>query len=75
MLNNHEKSRCHKDAILKTVTIPASWRDIGETLSSQLANKKLEKRQCLLKLMPSIRFLARQALEMGMNLTLITCNF
>ena len=61
-LNNHEKSRCHKDVILKTVTIPASCRDISETLSSQLANKKLVKRQCFLKLMPSIRFLAKQAL-------------
>ena len=60
--NNHEKSRCHKDAVLKPVTIPASCRDIGETLSSQLAKEQLERRQCFLKLMSSIRFLARQAL-------------
>ena len=60
--NNHEKSRCHKDAVIKTVAIPASCRDIGETLSSQLAKEKLERRQCFLKLMSSIRFLARQAL-------------
>ena len=33
------KSRCHKDVVLKTVTIPASCRDIGETLSSQLQKK------------------------------------
>ena len=69
------KNRCHKDAVLKTVTIPVSCRDIGETLSSQLAKEKLERRQCFLKLMSSMRFLARQALqfmEMGMNLTLIT---
>ena len=59
--NNHEKSRCHKDAVLKTVTIPASCRDIGETLSSQVAKEKLDKRQCFLKLISSIRFLARQA--------------
>ena len=60
--NNHEKSRCHKDAVLKTVTIPASCRDIGETLSSQVAKEKVERRQCFLKLMSSIRFLTRQAL-------------
>ena len=60
--NNHEKSRCHKDAVLKTVTVPASCRDIGETLSSQLAKEKLERRLCFLKLMSSVRYLARQAL-------------
>ena len=60
--NNHEGSRCHKDAVLKTVTIPASCRDIGETLSSQLAKEKLERRQCFLKLISSIKFLARQGL-------------
>ena len=69
----HEKSRYHKDAVTKTVAIPASCRDISETLLSQLANEKLERRQCFLKLMSSIRFLSRQALfqfmEMGMNLT------
>ena len=60
--NNHEKSRCHKDAVIKTVAIPTSCRDIGETSSSQLAKEKLERRQCFLKLMSSITFLARQAL-------------
>ena len=60
--NNHEKSRCHKDAVIKTVAIPASCRNIGETLLSQLAKEKPERRQCFLKLMSSIRFLARQAL-------------
>ena len=60
--NNHEKSRCHKNAEFKTVTIPGSYWDIGETLSSQLAKEKLERRQCFLKLMSSIRFLARQVL-------------
>ena len=60
--NNHEESRCHKDVVLKTVTLPASCRDIGETLSSQLAQEKLERRQCFLKLMSNMRFLARQGL-------------
>ena len=43
--NNHEESRCHKDVVLKTVTLPASCRDIGETLSSQLAQEKLKSSQ------------------------------
>ena len=61
--NNHEKSRCHKDAVIKTVAISASCRDIGETLSSQLAKEKLKRRQCFLKVMSSITFLTRQALR------------
>ena len=60
--NNHEKSRSHKDAVIKTFAIPSSYRDIGETLSSQLAKEKLERRQCFLKWMSGIRILARQAL-------------
>ena len=51
--------RCLKDAVLNPST---SCRDISETLSSQLAKEKLERRECFLKLMSSIRFLARQTL-------------
>ncbi len=38
---NHESSRCHK-----TITLPATTKDIGESLSSQLAKERLERRQC-----------------------------
>ncbi len=61
---NHESSRCHKDAVLKTITIPATTKDIGESLSSQLAKDRLEHRQCFLKLLSNVRFLARQALPL-----------
>ena len=36
----HESSRCHKDAVLKMVTLPATTRDIGETLSQQHRDEK-----------------------------------
>ncbi len=42
---SHESSRCHKDAVLKTITLPVTIKDIGESLSSQLAKDRLERRQ------------------------------
>jgi len=43
---SHEGSRCHKDALLKMVALPATTRDIGESLSKQHSKEKLEHRQC-----------------------------
>ena len=60
----HEASTCHKDAVLKTITLPATTRDIGESLSAQHAQDKLERRQCFLKLLSNVKFLARQALPL-----------
>jgi len=37
----HKGSRCYKDAILKTITLPAT-SDVNELLSSQLAKEQLE---------------------------------
>ena len=34
-------SRCHRDALLKMVTLPATTRDIGESLSKQHSKKSL----------------------------------
>ena len=35
-----EGSRCHKDSVLKTITLPATTSDVGEMLSSQLAKER-----------------------------------
>ena len=51
-------SRCHKDAILKVVTLPATTHDISETLYVQCMQGK-ERRQCFIKLLSNIRFLAQ----------------
>lgn len=61
---NHEMSRCHKDAVLKTVTLPATTQNVGELLSSELAKERLERRQCFLKLLSNVRFLSRQGLPL-----------
>ena len=43
----HDSSRCHKDAMLKMVTLPATTCDIGETLSQQHRDEKQSNRQCM----------------------------
>ena len=37
----HEASQCHKEAVLKAITLPATTSDVGEMLSSQLARESL----------------------------------
>ena len=48
--------------MLKTVTLPSTTGNIVEMLCSQLATQRLERRQCLLKILSNVRFLARQGL-------------
>ena len=50
--------------MLKTITLPATTRDIGESLFTQHAKEKLVRRQCFLKLLSNLRFLARQGLPL-----------
>ena len=42
VLPKHEGSQCHKDPVLKIVTVLAITNDVGEMLSSHLAREKLE---------------------------------
>ena len=42
------------------VTLPSKCKDIGELLSSEHALKKKENQRCLVKILSSLRFLARQ---------------
>ena len=58
----HESSKCHKDAMFKMVTLPATTRDIGETLSQQHRDEKQCNRQCFLRILSNIKFLSRQGL-------------
>ena len=60
----HEGSNCHKEAVLKMITLPATTHDIAESLSAQVAVERLDRRQCFLMLLSNIRFLARQALPL-----------
>ena len=60
----HQHSKCHKEAVLKVVTLPGTTADVGESLSAQHRSEKLENRRSFLKILSSIRFLARQGLPL-----------
>ncbi len=51
---------CHKLAVEKLCTIPATCHNVGEMLSNSLAAEKANNRHCLLKVVSGLKFLARQ---------------
>ena len=54
----------HKEAVLRSVTLPKETKDVGEMLSQEYADEKKENRECLLKILSNIRFLARQGMAL-----------
>ena len=60
----HQSSNCHKEAVLKMVTMPSCSKNIAESLSLQVAKEKLERRKCFLKILSNLRFLAHQGLPL-----------
>ena len=42
----HESSKCHREAVLKMITLPSSTNNVAESLSNTLKRGKLERRQC-----------------------------
>ena len=56
----HETSLCHKEAVEMVLTLPATTKDVGELLSSAHAHEKAVNRHCLVKVISTLRFLARQ---------------
>ncbi|KAH3698027.1 hypothetical protein DPMN_085542 [Dreissena polymorpha] len=54
----HDESECHKKAVERLVTLPATTRDVEEVLSAGHAKEKADKRKQLLQILRSIRFLA-----------------
>uniref|UniRef100_H3A1E8 DUF4371 domain-containing protein n=1 Tax=Latimeria chalumnae TaxID=7897 RepID=H3A1E8_LATCH len=61
----HEASRCHRDAVAKTVSLPAATAGNGESHSTQPPEEKLERQKCFMKLLSSVQYLARQNLPLG----------
>ena len=57
-------SDCHREAIEKVVTLPKVTKDVGEMLSKAHTKKKEDNRECLLTILSSIRFLARQGIAL-----------
>ena len=46
------------------MTLPTTHTDVGESLSAQYAKEKLYNRQCFLKILSNVRFLARKGLPL-----------
>ena len=57
---DHQSSATHKTALQLVVDIPSSYADVGEMLSSEYAQEKSNNKQCLLKILSNVAFLARQ---------------
>ena len=74
-LKAHEASKCHQEALLKIFTLPSTTRDIGETLSSQHRQEKLDNRCCFLTILSNTRFLAHQGLPLRGDGTEADSNF
>ena len=60
-VNKHKASHCHKEAVLKTMTLLATTGNVVKMLYSQLAKQRLERRKCFLELLSNV-FLLRQGL-------------
>ena len=59
--DKHENSASHHEAVDLLVTIPNSTSDVGEMLSSALAEEKAENRKMLSTIISTIRYLGRHA--------------
>ena len=60
----HESSDCHKEAVIVSIDLPRTCPDVGEMLSSQHSQLKKENRECLLKILSNLKFLARQGIPL-----------
>lgn len=61
---SHELSACHREAVEMVINLPSSTKHIGAILSKQYEMQMAQNRKMLLKILSSIRFLARQALSL-----------
>ena len=71
---NHEASTSHKEA-LQVFLLPTTCSDIGNLLSKQHSDMKKVNRECLLKILSNIQFLARQGIAFRGNGAEIDSNF
>lgn len=60
---SHEVSCLHWEAIQVVVEFPKQCTDIGEMLSKQHTDIKKTNRKCLLKILTSMQYLARQGIS------------
>ena len=73
--NTQEKSGTHKMAVECLITLPTSYRKVGEMLSSQYALDKQNNRGYLMKVFQNIQFLSRQGIALRGDLDESDSNF
>ena len=66
---------CHREPVLKMITLTATTHNVAESLSKQHQLETLERRQCLLKVLSNLKFLARQGLPIRGHGEEIDSNF
>ena len=64
MSKGHEATIRQKEACLKVIILPSTTPDIASSLSLQHQVACKERRQCFLKILSNLRFLARQGLPL-----------
>ena len=62
--NTHESSRCHQQAVYRLLAVPKSTQDISLALEKNPSNVQRQNRESLLKVISSVRYLARQGLPL-----------
>ena len=60
----HEFLDCHKEVVEVSIILPRMCPDVGEMLSLQHSQQGKENRDCLLKILANLKFLARQGLPL-----------
>ena len=63
----HQESGCHREAVEALTVLPKQVSDIGEVLDKQHMEEKAVNRRILLKILQSVKFLARQGLPLRHN--------
>ena len=62
-LASHEASSSHREAMQVVIELPKKCANIGEMLSKQHSDIKKTNRECSLKILASMRYLARQGIS------------
>ena len=73
--SSHEASKCHKEAVVRMVTLPATTPNTVTCLLNKHQREQVENRKCFLKIQSNIKFLARQGLPLRGHGSEIDCSF
>ena len=63
----HDSNKCRKEAVLKILTLPSTTVSVADMLSEQSKREKLDRRHCFLRVLTSLKFLARQGLALRVH--------